>query len=78
MENKMSEVAKLLGVKLNEEFGLKKSNFRYKLTNYGLLKRYLTVEEWSHSSMLEDILIGRLEVVKLPKPILDEKEKEYL
>lgn len=77
-ENKMAEVAKLLGVELNEEFGLKKSNFSYKLTTYGLLKRYLTVEEWSHSSMLEDILIGILEIVKKPKPILDEVEKRYL
>ena len=78
MENKMSEVAKLLGVKLNEEFGLKNSNFRYKLTTYGLRKRYLTVEEWSNSSMLDDLLLGRYEIVKTAKPILDDAEKKYL
>ena len=42
MENKMAEVAKLLGVELGEEFGLKNSNFRYKLTKYGLHKKYFT------------------------------------
>ena len=78
MENKMSEVAKLLGVELNEEFGLKNSNFRYKLTTYGLRKRYLTVEEWSNSSMLDDLLLGRVEMVKAAKPILDNIEKNYL
>ena len=78
MENKMSEVAKLLGVKLNEEFGLKNSNYRYKFTTYGLRKRYLTAEEWGTSCMLEDLLLGRSEIVKIAKPILDDVEKKYL
>ena len=78
MENKMAEVAKLLGVKLGEEFGLKNSNFRYKLTTYGLRKRYLTVKEWGNSCMLDDLLLGRVEIVKKVKPILDEAEKRYL
>ena len=78
MENKMSEVAKLLGVKLNEEFGLKNSNFRYKLTTYGLRKRYHLVQEWSDSSMLDDLLLGRVEIVKKAKSILDDAEKKYL
>ena len=59
MENKMSEVAKLLGVELNEEFGLKNSDFRYKLTTNGLRKRYHLEQEWSDSSMLDNLLIGR-------------------
>lgn len=78
MENKMSEVAKLLGVELDEEFGLKNSNYRYKFTNYGLRKRYHTVEEWGKSCMLDDILLGRVEIVKVAKSILDEAEKRYL
>ena len=78
MENKMSEVAKLLGVKLNEEFGLKNSNFRYKLTTYGLRKRYHLVQEWSDSSMLDDLLLGRVDIVKKAKSILDDAEKRYL
>ena len=78
MENKMSEVAKLLGVKLGEEFGLKNSNFRYKLTIYGLRKRYHLAQEWSDSSMLNDLLLGRAEIIKTAKPILDDAEKKYL
>ena len=75
MENKMAEVAKLLGVELDEEFGVKNSNFRYKLTTYGLRKRYHLVQEWSDSSMLDDLLLGRVEIVK---SILDDAEKRYL
>ena len=78
MENKMSEVAKLLGVELNEEFGLKNSNFRYKLTTYGLRKRYHSIQEWSDSTMLDDLLLGRVEIVKKAKLILDDAEKRYL
>lgn len=78
MENKMNEVAKLLGVKLNEEFGLKNSNFSYKLTTYGLRKRYHLIQEWSDSCMLDDLLLGRVEIVKKANSILDEVEKRYL
>ena len=78
MENKMAEVAKLFGVELNEEFGLKKSNFRYKLTKKGLYKKYFTEKEWSYSTMLDDLLLGRVEIVKAVKPILDNIEKNYL
>ena len=78
MENKMQEVAKLLGVELDEEFGLKNSNFRYKLTTYGLRKRYHFVQEWSDSSILDDLLLGRVEIVKKVKSILDDAEKRYL
>lgn len=78
MGNKMAEVAKLLGVELNQEFGLKDSNFRYKLTTYGLRTRYYTQEEWCNSSILDDILLGRVDIVKIANPILDEAEKRYL
>ena len=77
-ENKMAEVAKLFGVELNEEFGLTNSNFRYKLTTYGLRKRHITLEEWTNSSMLDDLLLGKFEIIKKPKPILDDIEKKYL
>ena len=74
----MSEVAKLIGVELNEEFGLKNSNFRYKLTKNGLRKKYFTEKEWGCSNMLDDLLLGRVEIVKAAKPILDNIEKNYL
>ena len=78
MENKMSEVAKLLGVELDEEFGLKNSNFRYKLTKNGLYKKYFTEKGWGCSNMLDALLLGRVEMVKAAKPILDNIEKNYL
>ena len=78
MENKMSEVAKLLGVELDEEFGLKNSDFKYKLTTHGLRKRYHLAQEWSDSSMLDNLLLGRVKIVKAAKPILDNIEKNYL
>ena len=78
MENKMSEVAKLLGVELNEEFDLNNSDFKYKLTTHGLRKRYHLTQEWSDSSMLDDLLIGRVDIVKKAKSILDDAEKRYL
>ena len=78
MENKMAEVAKLLGVELEEEFGLENSDFLYKFTKRGLRKRYFTEEAWGGSNMLDDLLLGRVELVKKPKPILDEVEKKYI
>lgn len=78
MENKMAEVAKLLGVELDEEFGLKKSDFRYKLTKKGLRKKYFTETEWGYSNMLDNLLLGKVEMVKAVKPILDNIEKNYL
>lgn len=78
MENKMAEVAKLLGVELNEEFGLKNSDFKYKFTKRGLRKRFITEQEWGNSCMLDDLLLGRVEMVKAAKPILDDAEKKYL
>lgn len=77
-KNKMADVAKILGVELDEEFELKNSNFRYKLTTYGLRKRHITLEEWVNSSILNDLLLGKVEIVKKAKSILDAAEKRYL
>lgn len=77
-ENRIKEVAKLLGVELNEEFGLKNSDFRYKFTIKGLRKRYHTEDEWGCSTMLDNLLLGKVEIVKVAKPILDNIEKNYL
>ena len=78
MENKMAEVAKLLGVELNEEFRLNNSNFIYKVTKYGLFKRYIDDTQWRGSSILEDLLLGKITIIKIFKPILDDVEKRYL
>ena len=78
MENKMAEVAKLLGVELNEEFTLNPSNYKYMLTRFGLYKIYKEEIIWESSSMLQDLLLGKFTIVKIPKSILDDAEKKYL
>ena len=78
MENKMSEVAKLLGVELNSDFNLKDSSFTYRLTERGLNSRYKNNLKWYPSGMLEDLLIGNYQIICKPRSILDPAEKKYL
>lgn len=78
MENKMNEVAKLLGVELEEEFRIEGFRSKYKLTKNGMMYWLYTEQQWNYSGGIEELLIGRSRIVKLPKPILNEKEKEYL
>lgn len=78
MANKMKEVAKLLGVKLEEEFIIEGYRRKYKLSNNGLMFWSYTSQEWILSSIIGELLTGDVEIVKLPKQILDKKEKEYL
>ena len=78
MENKMSEVAKLLGVELNSDFNLKDSSFTYRLTERGLDSRYMNNLKWYPSGMLEDLLIGNYQIIRKPRSILEPAEKKYL
>ena len=78
MANKMKEVAKLLGVELEEEFRINVSTLEYKLTKSGLLYWSNALQMWERSRAIEELLIGQYEIIKIPKPILDDKEKEYL
>lgn len=86
MENKMKEVAKLLGVELGEVFyladckmGYERIRCKYKITNLGLERKYLFEgAKWSSSTLLLDILTGRYEVIKTAISILDAAEKRYL
>ena len=78
MANKMKEVAKLLGVELEEEFRINVSTLEYKLTKSGLLYWSNASQMWERSRSIEELLIGQYEIIKIPKPILDDKEKEYL
>ena len=77
-ENKMKEVAKLLGVELEEEFRINVSPLEFKLTKSGLLYWSNALQMWERSRTIEELLIGQYEIIKIPKPILDDKEKEYL
>ena len=75
-ENYMEQVAKILGVKLNEEFYIEDSDYKYKITKDGM-KLYSELGDYWNSAnyALGEILSGER---KIKKPILDEKEKEYL
>ena len=78
MENKMAEVAKLLGVEFEEEFKIKGFINKYKLLKEGLMFWSHTSQDWVLSSIIGELLTGDAEIVKLPKQILDKEEKEYL
>ena len=78
MENKMAEVAKLLGVELNSEFTLKDSSFTYRLTEQGLDSKYPNDYKWYPSGMLEDLLTGTYNIIQRTRPILDDDERKYL
>lgn len=77
-ENKMKEVAKLLGVELEEEFKIKGLSYKYKLSNYGLMCWSNNLQRWYITSIVGELLTGENQIIKLPKPILDDIEKEYL
>ena len=78
MENKMKEVATLLGVELEEEFKIDGYSSKYKLTENGL-KRWLDdCQQWCISLRLGELLTGEMRITKISKPILDDIEKEYL
>ena len=74
-ENKMSEVAKLLGVELGEEFKMDKGHIIYMLSDSGLVYRDNNQYKWNHSNMLEHLLLGDYKITKM---ILNCIEREYL
>ena len=75
MEDKMKEVAKLLGVELGEEFKLDDGNIIYKLSDSGLIYYDNDQFKWCHSNILERLLLGDY---KISKMILTCSEREYL
>ena len=77
-QNKMNEVAKLLGVELEEEFRIDGLSYKYKLSNYGLMCWSNNLQRWYITSIIGELLTGVKQIIKLPKPILDDVEKEYL
>ena len=78
MANKMKEVAKLLGVELEEEFRIEGFSITYKLSEKGLMGRAVNLQQWYISTRVGELLTVEKKIIKLPKPILDDKEKEYL
>ena len=81
MENKMAEVAKLLGLKLGEEFSIKgvNSSYKFKLTAIGLMSRCGNRSEWNMSGMLPEFITGHYQISKEKTiSVLDAAEKRYL
>lgn len=76
--NYMETIAKMLGVELEEEFRIYGCDGFCKITELGL-ERYVKERSWFMDSiMLMDLIKGTAKIIKLPKPILTDKEKEYL
>lgn len=73
-KNIMKEVAKLLGVELNEKFNVKGIYFNCnpcQFKSYGLVDH----NDYLADNILRHLLTG---ACTIEKPILDKKEKEYL
>ena len=77
-ENKIKEVAQLLGLELEEEFRLEGASNRYKLTKDGLMWLPSDSDKWYFSVIINELIIGNATIIKLPKPILNSAEKEFL
>lgn len=65
-KNYMKNVAKMLGIKLYEQFKIENENkeYLYALTEGGLLVKIR--ETWVPSNKLESLLAGRYKIIKLP------------
>ena len=74
--NYMSEIAKMLGVEIGEEFKLRPYDKNEVTFSYYLFKRDGLYNPYDKDNyLLAELLLGKYEIIKLPKPILDEKEK---
>ena len=72
----MEQVAKMLGVELDQEFKLKGISKVFKITKDGLYMKTALTDDWLLVNYaIGSILIGDHEV---KKTILDQAEKEYL
>ena len=78
-ENKMKEVAKLLNLELREEFKIQGLSLRYRVANIGLQYYSETEDSWVTSNKLLTMLLqGKISIIKVERPILDDIEKRYL
>lgn len=78
MENKMEELARLAGLELEEEFRLDNRPIKYKLTKDGFMYWADAYQQWNYTCGVEILFTGKRQIVKISKPVLTEKEKEYL
>ena len=75
----MKQVAQMLGVELGEEFGIVNGYYKYRITELGVEYYDELNQCWTECNYkMAWLLNGSDEIIKLPKPILDEAEKRYL
>lgn len=77
-ENKMEELARLAGLELEEEFRMDNYSTKYKITKNGFMYWSDDYQQWNYTGGIEELFLGERRIVKIPKPVLTEKEKEYL
>lgn len=65
-KNYMADVARMLGVELEEEFHLKDSSVFYKIVNKGLYYKFNTTWYPSSNDLFVKLIMGEVEIVKLP------------
>lgn len=78
MGNKMEELARLAGLELEEEFRMDNYSTKYKITKNGFMYWSDDYQQWNYTCGIEELFLGKSQIVKIPKSILEEKEKEYL
>lgn len=78
--NYIEQIAKMLNVEIDEEFKIEgyDDNIRFKFTKNRFLQSYGNVYGWVDSISIMTVLEGRAKLIKLPKPVLTDEEKEYL
>ena len=78
--NYMEQIAKMLNVEMDEEFKIEgyDDNLKFKFTENRFLQSYGDVYGWVDSISIMTVLEGRAKIIKLPKPVLTDEEKEYL
>lgn len=74
----MEQVAKMLGVELGEKFRVEGFDDKFMLTLTGMFYYDIEDSKWQESLLIYDILKGTRKIIKIPKIILEEAEKEYL
>ena len=78
--NYMEQIAKMLNVEINEEFKIEGYDdyLKFKFTENRFLQSCDDVYGWIDSISIMTVLEGRAKIIKLPRPILTDEEKEYL
>ena len=77
--NYMSEIAKMLGVELGEEFKISEfDEYIFEFSKTGMLCQVFPSLELGLDITLIDILKGKYNIVKISKSVLTDKEKAYL